>query len=293
MLVAVVVLGGSGVAHADANADVTAAFGAFVDGVTTGKASLTGVDVFITPDKTESTDEDFVVARVPSDLSTTKAMVASSKLKVTKVSVSKGGKSAWIAGELGGKVERKGKKKTEPIRVSAFMVNDGKAWSVKATHWSTGEPDVKTDMCGMMDPWNITPNIPKDTDATVKGMFTALEGDWMMEGGVKLTPAKFQKLLSDDKNAVAIGSAPKEVFVGGAKIKSVFKKWQISASKDSEDKYYARAAIGPDGEMMFVAMGIVAPPQLCTTYRTLFVLAKESGGWKIVHHHYSQDTNSY
>jgi hypothetical protein len=291
VLVAMVILGASGVAHADANADVTAAFGTFIDSVATGKASLSNVDVFIPPDKLDTDAEAGMVSdHVPSDLAATKGMIASSKLKVTKVVVSKGGKSAWIAGEVSGKVERKGKKKTEPIRVSAFMVNDGKAWSVKATHWSTGEPDVKTEMCGMMESWNVKANIPKDTDATVKSIFTALEGDWAMEGGVKYTPAKFAKLLSDDKNAVVIGSAPKELFVGGAKIKSVFKKWQISADKDG---YHARSALGPDGEMMFVAMSITAPPQLCTAYRTLFVLAKESGGWRIVHHHYSQDTNTY
>jgi hypothetical protein len=286
-----ILVGVSGVARADANADVTKAFGAFIDSVATGKASTSGVDVFITPAHDE-TDDNGVAAPVPSDLSDVKAMIASSKLKVTKVVASKGGKSAWIAGEISGSVERKGKKKKEPIRVSAFLVSSDKGWAVKATHWSTGEPDVKTDMCGMMEPWRVSPNVPKDTEATVKAMFTALASDWAEEGGVKYTPAKFQKLLSDDKNAVAIGSAPKEVFASGAKIKSIFKKWEISANLD-EGKPNARAAMGPDGEMMFVAMSITAPPQLCTAYRTLFVLAKESGGWKIVHHHYSQATNPY
>jgi len=288
----VVVLFAAGVAHADSNADVTKAFGAFIDGVATGKPALTGVDVFITPEHDE-TDDNGVAVAVSSDLSGMKAMIASSKLKVTKVSVAKGGKSAWIAGEIGGKLERKGKKKNEPIRVSAFVINDDKGWHVKATHWSTGEPDEKTDMCGMLEPWRVSPNIPKDTEATVKAVFASLEGDWAQEGGVKMNPAKFAKLLSDDKNALAIGSAPKESFAGGAKIKSVFKKWQISASGPDEGKYNARAAIGPDGEMMFIAMSVTAPPQLCTAYRTLFVLAKESGGWRIVHHHYSQPTNPY
>lgn len=291
VVVLAIMVGASGVARADANADVTKAFGAFIDSVATGKAATSGVDVFITPAHDE-TDDNGVAAAVPSDLSDLKAMIASSKLKVTKVVASKGGTSAWIAGEISGSIERKGRKKKEPIRVSAFLVNGDKGWQVKATHWSTGEPDVKTDMCGMMEPWRVSPSIAKDADATVKAIFKALESDWAEEGGVKYTPAKFQKLLSDDKNAVAIGSAPKEVFSGGAKIKSVFKKWEISASA-SEGNYNARAAIGPDGEMMFVAMSITAPPQLCTAYRTLFVLAKESGGWKIVHHHYSQATNPY
>ncbi|HUS28790.1 MAG TPA: nuclear transport factor 2 family protein [Kofleriaceae bacterium] len=284
-----VVLVLAGVAHADPNADVTQAFGAFIDGVATGKGSLTGVDVFVSP-LSDETDDDGVAARVPSDLADVKALIASSKLKVTKVVVSKGGKSAWIAGEVSGKVERKGKKKTEPIRVSAFLGKDDKGWHVQATHWSVGEKDTKTEMCGSLEPWRVAANVPKDADATVKAVYAALEGDWLMEGGVKTS--KFGKLLSDDKNAVAIGSAPKEVFTGGAKIKSVFKKWQISANLD-EGKPQARAGIGPDGEMMWIAMSVTAPPDLCTAYRTLFVLAKESSGWRIVHHHYSQRLNPY
>ena len=67
---------------------------------------------------------------------------------------------------------------------------------------------------------------------------------------------------------------------------------ETSASTDDE-KPAACGAIGPDGEMMWIGMSVYAPRQFCTAYRTLFVLAKEAGGWKIVHHHYSQPTNTY
>lgn len=66
------------------------------------------------------------------------------------------------------------------------------------------------------------------------------------------------------------------------------KKWEISVSHSEGEPLPARAGIGSDGEMMWVVMGAIAPPRLCTTYRTLFVLAKEPNGWRIVHHHYSQ-----
>lgn len=290
LLVMVFVVGVAGTAHADANADVTKAFTTFIEGVAANKATLKGVDILIPPGSDETSEDDGIVEPVPSLDDTAKMIAPKAKLKVTKVMVSKGGKSAWIAGEVPGKVVRKGKTKNEPIRVSGFLVSDGSAWQVQAIHFSTGEPDVKTDMCGAMDEWRLKPNVPKATADTVKGMFTALDGDFMMEGGVK-THA-FVKLLSDDKNAVLIGSAPKETFVGGAKIKGLFKKWKVS-SMSFDNKYFARAAVGPDSEMMWVAMGVVAPAEFCTMYRTLFVLAKESGGWKVVHQHYSSSTSSY
>jgi len=290
LLVMVLLLAPS-VALADDGADVTKAFGAFIDGVAKGQAGVTtGVDLFIVPGSGESNDDGFYEP-MPTDLDDTRAMLASAKLKVSKVVVSKGAKSAWIAGEVAGTVVRKGKKKKEPLRVSAFLFKDDKGWHVQATHWSTGEPDVKSDMCGSLDDWRVVPRIGPGAKDAVKSVFAALEGDMMMEGGV--TTEGFGKVLSADKNAFVIGSAPKETFTGGPKIKGIFKKWKISAFQPENDDYPVRATVGPDGEMLWIAMGVIAPPQLCTTYRTFFVLAKEAGAWRVVHQHYSQSTNSY
>lgn len=277
-------------ALADDGADVQKAFGSFVDGVATGQGNTAGVDLFITPGSGETNDDGFVEA-LPVDLAETRGMIATSKLKVSKVVVSKSAKSAWIAGEVAGKIQRKGKPKKEAIRVSAFLFKDDKGWHVQATHWSTGEPDVKTEMCGSLDDWRVVPRIAPGAQDTVKAVYAALDGDFLQEGGVK--PEKFGKILSNDKNAFVIGSAPKETFAGGAKIKGVFKKWAISATTPDDAKLTARAAVGPDGEMLWIAMGVTAPLQLCTSYRTLFVLAKERAGWRIVHHHYSRATNPY
>lgn len=96
-------------------------------------------------------------------------------------------------------------------------------------------------------------------------------------------------MLSDDKRAIAIGSAQKEKFVGGPAIKAAFKNWRVSAHADLDAPTpAARANISADGELMWVALSIVPPPQLCVTYRALFVLAKEPSGWKIVHQHDSE-----
>jgi hypothetical protein len=102
-------------------------------------------------------------------------------------------------------------------------------------------------------------------------------------------PATFLALLSDDKRAQVFGSAPKETFVGGKKIKGVFKRWTVELTCwDRDDpKLPARAGATPDGELMWMAVG-VAYYRPCTSYRTMLVMTKEKGAWKIVHQHYSE-----
>src|SRR5262249_18527616 len=83
----------AGIAHADASAEVTQAFAAFIDGVATNKAPA--VDLLITTDSGEKTGKDQqYFAAVPKDLGDARAAIASAKLKAAKVVVSKGGKSA-------------------------------------------------------------------------------------------------------------------------------------------------------------------------------------------------------
>lgn len=271
-------------AHADSKADVTQSFASFIDAVATQKPAP--VELFIVPgydDQDDKTPETRLP--VPADLADTRAVIASSKLKVARVVVSAGGKSAWIAGEIAGRVD---KKKTAPIRVSAFLAKDDKGWHVVATHWSMGVKDVKTEMCGLRDPWKLVPSVPKNAAPLVKLVFDALEpSDFQAGVGPIFDTSKFTKILSDDKNAYAIGSAPKEMFAG-AKIKAVFKKWKLQAETGEAGTYPARAGLGPDGELAWIAMGVIGPDELCVSYRTLMVLAKEPTGWKIVHQHYSQ-----
>ncbi len=274
-------------AHADSKADVTQAFASFIDAVATKKPAP--VELFIVPgtDNEDDNNPEFHLP-VPADLADTRAVIASTKLKTAKLVVSPSGKSAWIAGEIAGRIERAGKQKNEPIRVSAFLAKDDKGWHVIATHWSTGEPDVKSEYCGMREPWKPVVNVPKAAAPIVKLVFEALDTvDFKPGEGPVYDTSKFGKILSDDKSAYAIGSAPKEVFTG-AKIKAVFKKWEIQAESGDPGTYPARAGLGPDGAMAWIAMGVASPDALCTSYRTFMVLAKEASGWKIVHQHYSQ-----
>jgi ketosteroid isomerase-like protein len=270
-------------AHADPKADVTGAFASFIDAVATNKPAP--VELFIVPG---DDDGEQFKDPVPADLADTRALIASPKLKATTVVVSAGGKSAWVAGEIAGKIERGGKTKNEPIRVSAFLAKTDKGWRVIATHWSTGEPDASAEYCGMLDAWEPVASIPIDAAPLVKQVFDALDPvDFKAGEGPVYDTSKFGKILSDDKNAYAIGSAPKELF-SGAKIKAVFKKWKIQPETDEPGKYPARAGLGPDGEMAWLVFGMRGPEALCVSYRTFMVLAKEASGWKVVHQHYSR-----
>ncbi len=164
------------------------------------------------------------------------------------------------------------------MRVSAFLVLAANGWQVTATHWSVAVPNRVVEMCGaVMNEWNVKPSVPKDLEAPVRSVLEALRDN------------RFVKVLSDDKNALVIGSAPDELFTGGASIKSIFKKWSIGAySLAPVDELPARAGSGPDGELMWIALAVAAPAQLCTTYRTLLVLQNEKAGWRIVQQHYSE-----
>src|SRR5688500_18472935 len=91
-------------AAADAPADATKALTTFIEGVAANKAALTGVDVFIPVDESDTNVSDGTADPLPSAPGDTGKLIASTKLKVTKAVVSKSGTSAWIAGEVSGKV---------------------------------------------------------------------------------------------------------------------------------------------------------------------------------------------
>ena len=275
VLVMVVVGVGAAPAVAGVDADVTKAFTGFVTRVAAGKPLPPGLEVFITPFDDEG---------VPADLAPLAAMLPAPKVKVLQVMASKSGRSAWIAAEVTAQVTVAGKKpRADAIRSSAFLAFDGAAWTVRAVHWSIAVKNVKPEMCGDLGLGWQTPDVSAALAPAVKTVLEVLDQD---------SPPAFAALLSDDKRSLVFGSAPRETFAGGARIKGVFKKWSVSLPNwDRDDPALpATAGLGPDGELGWMATR-VAYFRLCTSYRTLFVLAKEKGAWKIVHQHYSEPTD--
>jgi len=258
----------AGTARADVSADVTKSVAALVDGVSTGKPDLAGVELFITPGGRDPLpDHDALV-----DL---QKLVGKGKLGNVTVVATKSG--AWLYGELA--------TKPDPIRITAVLALDGKAWKVRATHWSIATPNRPIPGCGMLsDEWYLAPSVAKALEAPVKAIFDALSGNTIANN-----TGAFAKLMSDDKAALAIGTAPKERFEGGAKIKSLFAKWTLldpARDPENHDPLPARANLA--GDLAWIMMPVGAPSQMCTTYRALFVLAKEPAGWRIVHQHYAE-----
>lgn len=266
--------------HADPKADVTAAFTQFVDGVAAGKTP-SDLEAFVGPT--------FSNKPVPG-LDEIREVVPSPKVSGVKVVVSAGGKSAWVIAEITAKVPRRDAKtykdvvKAEKLRASAFLASaDGATWHVVAAHWSAGVPNVKTEMCGDLTYWwHLPPKIAAGAADVVKPVIDAFPGMGQPLGD------GFAALMSDAKTAVVIGSAPKEKWPS-AKAKKLFKKLALSiASDDNSHEPAVRAGLGPDGEMAWMVAAVHAPDEYCTMYRTLFVLAKEKAGWRIVHQHYSE-----
>jgi ketosteroid isomerase-like protein len=270
-------------AQADPAADVTKAFTSFVEGVAaTGKPSA-GIDLLITPFSDS--------APVATDLSTLKGVLEKPKVKIAKLVVSKSGKSAWLLGDVTARLSRNGKVKSDALRASAVLELDGGAWRVRATEWSATMPNRRLEGCGMIDfEMNVASDVPKDLVAPVKAVADAYRAMPSVEGGPVGggDRAPLLKLLSDDPNAVTLGSAAGERFTGGAAIKALFKNWNITlVSGDGGDKSIpARARATGDGELLWIYLGTMSHAQ-CTHYRTVIVLAKEAAGWRIVHQHFS------
>ncbi len=270
-------------AHADPAADVTKAFTAFVDGVAaTGKPSA-GVELLITPFRDS--------APVATDLSTLKGVLDKPKVKITKLVVSNSGKSAWLLGDVTARLSRNGKVKSDVLRASAVLELDGSAWRVRATAWSATMPNRRLEGCGMIDfEMDVASDVPKDLIAPVKAVADAYQAMPSVEGGPigGGDRAPLLELLSDDPNAVTLGSAVGERFTGGAAIKALFQKWNITlvSGAGGDKSIPVRARATGDGELVWIYLGTMSHAQ-CTHYRTIIVLAKQAAGWRIVHQHFA------
>jgi ketosteroid isomerase-like protein len=260
-------------ARADAGADVTAAFGAFVADVAANKPTP-GLELFLVP----SLESDALPDRAD-----VRALIPKPKVTPVRVVVAKSGTSAWIAAEIAARVPHDGKVKDEALRASGFLIKDGSGWHVRATQWSIGVPNRRDPSCGALTyEWDIDPGVPAALTAPVKTVVESLNSG---------RPQLFVALLSDDKQAFTFGSAPREKLTGGKAIKALFKKWQVHLSywnEQDQPALPARAGAAPDGELMWTVLSIGSPSELCTTYGALFVLAKEPAGWRIVHQHYAE-----
>ncbi|MGE5184065.1 MAG: nuclear transport factor 2 family protein [Acidobacteriota bacterium] len=257
-------------ARADTRADVTAAFTAFVNAYAAPKPDLGTIELLMEPQSFEEED-----LPVPAKL--TQGLQQPKLAKLVRLVVSPGGTSAWVAAEISARV-RGDKWKPETVRASAVLVLDGKAWRVTAAHFSVAMPEQPAPPgCGnASNQWEAPQKTPKALEPLVRQTMNAI-------GDAK----QFAAAMSDSKDALLYGTSPGETFSGGAAIKKIFRKWHVSAWTAEDQPPHAVAGASPDGALVWLAVPIMAPTQMCSMYRGFFVLAKEPGGWKIVHQHYS------
>jgi ketosteroid isomerase-like protein len=253
------------VAHASPARDITKSFQTFVE---TGGTSDARLELFIPP-QGDSPDEHFEWPVLPHDRGEARGYVDHPRLAVRKLVVSKSGASAWLAAEI----TSKGK---DPLRASAVLVKDKKVWHVVAAHWSRAKPPRPVDPCkALAFEWRPKASVPVTARPPVIAVMKALNPS-----------ATFTDVMSDSASAVMFG--PGDTTIGGAAIKNVFQAWKVTGPWHEAGKdLSAFASTTPDGELAWMALEIGGPPDQCTDYRTMFVLANERDGWKLVHQHYS------
>lgn len=276
-LVVLVVVTAATTAHAQTapDAEVKAAFTAFVEDARGGKPWPSTLELLIDPSPDDS-DPRPAHSKVIGKL-----VVDKPKVTYAAVVLSPGGASAWVAAELTAKVPRGGKLKKESLRASAVLAKEGAAWTVRAAHVSVAQKNDVDPGCGALGyEWEFEHEVPAKLAAPVKAVLDAFN---------EPDPKALLAHLSDDKKVVVFGSAPREKFVGGARVKGIFKKWEVGLvywNKDEPD-LPARAGTTADGNLLWMTAATTVPAT-CTSYRTLLVLAKEPAGWRIVHQHYSE-----
>lgn len=265
-------------ARADVATEVTAQFRSFVTGLGTGAPDTDGMEVFITP-------FNVLVSPTAADLSDQFALFTGAKVTNVTVVPSASGKAAWLVADVTAHMpdlEGPGRH-DEVVRASAFLSQrDDHHWWIGALHWSQAFPDIAPATCELDEPMHFEFMIPKNLYVDLEAVLDAIAG------------GKLAALQSDDRRAIAIGSAPKERFTGGAAIKAVLKKWKLGAPpRDSAHRHDAYSAVIGDSwsrDLMWVVTSVRAAPPLCANYRALLVLARDlsaGGPWKIVHQHYS------
>jgi hypothetical protein len=262
---AIVVLLATTTARADVTAEVTKDYTAWITDLAAGKQP--GVEIFVGPEGDSAHTDTF------DDLG---KLLVKHQLSGITVVPAKSGSSAWLVADLA--AQAPATKKAVTVRTSAFLVHDDKGWHVRAAHWSVARVDdvMPPEMgCGMLGfEWELAGHPAKDADPIAKTAIAALHD------------SKLTSLLSDDKRAIVIGSAPKERFTGGAAIKKVFAKWELF-SPYTADERPVYAGVGPGGDLAWIVLPVTGPPKVCTQYRALWVLQKEGASWKLVHQHYS------
>lgn len=250
-------------AAADPAADVTRTMQAFFDGIAAHKADTAGVEVLIAPwGWTVGPDA------AAFDLLHDQLV----KPKLSKVVATASATSAWFSADVTAQLPAvDGPTVAGHLRASAVLEKTSTGWHVRVVQLSRAAPN------GTGQVERCTPNMPADiapgaASAPAQTVIDALDA------------GKVASVMSTDKHALMIGSAPNERYTGPA-IAKLFGK--LALERSPRDGARAAFRAGTAGDLVWIVVPTWTS-KYCVEYLTLFVLHQEGNAWKIVHQHYAE-----
>jgi hypothetical protein len=164
-------------------------------------------------------------------------------------------------------------------RVTELVAEKDGAWKLVACYWSVGDPDAAVAKryaeAGAVDAKVLADEAADHGDAEL----AALVGGAMRE-------QRLADLIAERDDVVVVGSAPRELVVGGKKWKRALAAWK--------DKLHVvggvRAEVAPGGTTGWALVTFSIDKQkkgkaYGVPFRVFFVLEKDAAGWQVVQAH--------
>jgi ketosteroid isomerase-like protein len=200
-----------------------------------------------------------------------------------RIGLTADGRSAWISEELGLSVDGAA---DMPLRLTAFALDDGKAWKIAAEELSVALPNEKAfDMAAKGELAN-----PAALEAAAAPGTEGIVAAWQQG---MADPAAWAKSFADRDDAFIYGSAPDETISGGAAIQKTFAAQSTQYKIKMEPLGGMRVGLAPSGAAGWVAgnVALSVDPGTGTPvtqqYRVMLVYLKQGAAWRPVLAHFS------
>lgn len=211
------------------------------------------------------------------DLATGELAMLSLDAKRPIIGVARDGKSAWIACEVDVQMPLASEADDVPNRGpdgffhASGVLDGGPTW--KWSMWHIGWTGFRK---------NPRPKLVKDYPKLLDNVEGADEVANVFKASL-VSPKQLGATISDRKDAVLLGSARKERFVGGKAMRATLARWKLSFSV----RDHVQAQVTSSGTIAWVAAHVDArpagkPKAKPTPYRASFIYEREGDTWKVV-----------
>lgn len=199
-----------------------------------------------------------------------------------RLGMSRDGQSAWVTYSATTEIACDSCESSPgpTVRASELVVKVGGAWQVQAALWSEGIADAKVNKAGKAGKLAALDTVVDSStgDGSVRDAFTAL----VAKG--------FDPAVADNKELIGIGSAPKEMTVGGkALVPFINKKWVGNMIVQGP----VLAVMAPSGTTAAVIANVDltkvdGKAKYAVPFRWFVVFDKDAAGaWTPVHVHFA------